>query len=356
MLMLSGDSTEGERVIPQSVGSEASAASDGALRLPQAGPRRTPCALGRAGEKCTRAEDRPAQEEHVRPRGRESSHHAHTHAIGTEAKSGIRRNFGAQVHSRPSAQPLAGSHGSPRPGAGEGSGVGTDGGGDGGDGGDGGGDDGGDGGGGDDGGGGGDDGGGGGEGGGAHSELQTSSSSSAQSEPHSSSSSSAQSEPHSSSSSSAQSEPHSSSSSSAQSEPHSSSSSSAQSEPHSSLSSRQRLPHSSSSSSVLQSDPHDSGAVGSGVGGGFGGGDGGGDGGQSEARPHPVDGDEGSEGSAVSSSLREARARELASGGGAHALHARKRRELGKAWLGDAGECRQGDGGLGSGGKGSGGE
>jgi len=311
MLMLSGDSTEGERVIPQSVGSEASAASDGALRLPQAGPRRTPCALGRAGEKCTRAEDRPAQEEHVRPRGRESSHHAHTHAIGTEAKSGIRRNFGAQVHSRPSAQPLAGSHGSPRPGAGEGSGVGTDGGGDGGDsgdGGDGGGDDGGDGGGGDDGGGGGDDGGGGGEGGGAHSELQTSSSSSAQSEPHSS------------------------------------------------LSSRQREPHSSSSTSALQSDPHDSGAVGSGVGGGFGGGDGGGDGGQSEARPHPVDGDEGSEGSAVSSSLREARARELASGGGAHALHARKRRELGKAWLGDAGECRQGDGGLGSGGKGSGGE
>ena len=239
----------------------------------------------------------------MRPRGRESSHHAHTHAIGTEAKSGIRRNFGAQVHSRPSAQPLAGSHGSPRPGAGEGSGVGTDGGGDGGDGGDGGGDDGGDGGGGDDGGGGGDDGGGGGEGGGAHSALQTSSSSSAQSEPHSSSSSSAQSEPH------------------------SSFSSSAQSEPHSSLSSRQRLPHSSSSSSVLQSDPHDSGAVGSGVGGGFGGGDGGGDGGQSEARPHPVDGDEGSEGRVVSSSLREARARELASGGGAHALHARKRRE-----------------------------
>ena len=56
------------------------------------------------------------------PTAHAPAHHAHTHAIGAGAKSGIRRDSDSQVHSRPSAQPLAGSHGSPGDGEAEGGG------------------------------------------------------------------------------------------------------------------------------------------------------------------------------------------------------------------------------------------
>ena len=53
MLMLSGDSTEGERVIPQSVGSEASAASDAALSSTTPLPRGATAAAAHGVERTT---------------------------------------------------------------------------------------------------------------------------------------------------------------------------------------------------------------------------------------------------------------------------------------------------------------